>query len=195
MRLSEAKRDHYRKLARKQGFRSRAAYKLLQLNKKYNFLVEGYRVLDLGASPGGWSQAASDAIGEKGFVMAVDLRPVTVNRRNIGAIKGNVFDDKTLLDIGDGFDVVLSDMAPHMTGVWEHDQMRQENLARRASEIALRTLKPGGSFICKVFDGEGIVEIVRDLRKGFDFVNMTKPKASRRESSELYIVCKGRHSN
>ncbi len=187
MRPEEAKRDHYRRMAKKAGYVSRAAFKIKEIDRKYGIFKLGQRVLDLGASPGGWTQVASKLVGPEGEVYAVDKRPLKVEGENIRFLRLDIMKEDISLE---GFDVVISDLAPNVSGVWEHDQYVQMQLALKALEIAERKLKRGGNFVCKLFDGEGINEIVRRARSEFSFVKLTKPKASRKESSELYLVCK-----
>ncbi len=187
MRPEEAKRDHYRKMAKRAGYVSRAAFKIKEIDKKYGIFKAGQRVLDLGASPGGWSQIALKAIGPEGEVYAIDRRPLKFEANNLKFLQMDVLKDKISIS---GFDVVMSDLAPNVSGVWEHDQYVQIQLAQRALEIAEASLKRGGNFVCKLFDGEGVSEIVSRAKKEFGFVKLTKPKASRKQSSELYLVCK-----
>ena len=187
MKPEEAKRDHYRRMAKKAGYVSRAAFKIKEIDRKYGIFKLGQRVLDLGASPGGWTQVASKLVGPEGEVYAVDKRPLKVEGENIRFLRLDIMKEDISLE---GFDVVISDLAPNVSGVWEHDQYVQMQLALKALEIAERKLKRGGNFVCKLFDGEGINEIVRRARSEFSFVKLTKPKASRKESSELYLVCK-----
>ncbi|MGC8568755.1 MAG: RlmE family RNA methyltransferase [Nitrososphaeria archaeon] len=187
MKPEEAKRDHYRRMARRAGYVSRAAFKILEMHRKYGIFKKGQRVLDLGASPGGWSQVASKLIGDEGEVYAVDLRPIKFEADNVKYLRMNVLNEEPHIS---GFDVVISDLAPNVSGVWEHDQYMQITLATRALEIAEKVLNRGGTFVCKLFDGEGVNDIVRRVRNEFSFVKLTKPKASRKESSELYLICK-----
>ncbi len=187
MRPDEAKNDYYRRLARKSGYVSRAAFKLIELDSKYEIFHAEQRVLDLGASPGGWSQVASKAIGGDGEVIAIDIRPIKINLDNVNFIKMNLKDEKPAIK---GADVVLSDLSPQVSGIWEYDQETQWNLTEKALEIAEENLNSGGTFLCKVFDGEGVKRIMERAKKSFTFVKLTKPKASRKESSELYLICK-----
>jgi len=174
-------------MAKRAGYVSRAAFKIKEIDKKYGIFKTGQRVLDLGASPGGWSQMASKAVGSEGEVYAVDKRPLRFESENVKFLQMDIIKDKINVN---GFDVVLSDLAPNVSGIWEHDQYVQIQLAQRALEIAELTLRRGGNFVCKLFDGEGVNEIVNRARRKFGFVKLTKPKASRKESSELYLVCK-----
>lgn len=187
MKPDEVKKEHYYRMAKKAGYVSRAAFKLKQINRRYGIFRNGQAVLELGAAPGGWTQVASKEVGEAGKVVAVDRRPLKVDLANVSF----VMEDALSWMPGEPFDVVLSDMSPNVTGVWEHDQYEQWRLATRALEIAERVLRRGGSFVCKVFDGEGAKALYERARHEFYFVKLTKPLASRAESSELYLVCKG----
>jgi 23S rRNA (uridine2552-2'-O)-methyltransferase len=187
MRPDEAKKDYYRRLAKRTGYVSRAAFKLIELDSKYNLFYPGQKAMDLGASPGGWTQVASKAVKENGEVIAIDIRPIKVNLDNVNFIKMNLKDEKPAIK---GIDIVLSDLSPKVSGIWEYDQETQWNLTETALEIAEESLNNGGAFICKVFDGEGVKHIMDRAKKSFSFVKLTKPKASRKEASELYLVCK-----
>lgn len=195
MRLHEARRDLYRRLAREQGYRSRAAFKLIQANEKYGFIEQGHRVVDLGAAPGGWLQAASRAVGESGLVVGVDILPVSVREKNVKILKMDVNDPAlpaSLLSIlGRRADVVLSDLAPSVSGVWQIDHGRQVDLTLRALELSKSVLKAGGSAFMKVFEGERSNEARSQFRSLFDCVRAVKPKASRSQSAELYYLCTG----
>ena len=195
MRLSEARRDLYRRLAREQGYKSRAAFKLIEANERYGFIREGGRVLDLGSAPGGWLQVASELVGPGGVVVGIDTSPVRVKAKNVAALKMDVNDVEAARKarelLGGPADVVLSDLAPSVTGVWELDQMRQVDLTLRAFQMARDVLKPGGCVFCKLFEGERSQEVRDEMRRGFRSVRVVKPAASRRESSELYYLCEG----
>lgn len=195
MRLEEAKRDLYRRMARERGYKSRAAFKLLQLHKKYGIFYEGYRVLDLGCAPGGWLQVASRYVGKAGLVVGIDKRAVKGMPENVRFIKMDIYDGKVIEAIREivqaDFDVVLSDLSPDVSGIWELDSARQIDLSMRALEIAKQVLREGGTMVIKLFQGDMANEFINTLRKGFDEVRLTKPPASRRESSELYAVCFG----
>ena len=193
MRLAEARRDLYRKLAREQGYKSRAAFKLLEANERYGFIREGGRVVDFGAAPGGWTQVASRLVGPSGRVVGIDISPMRLNEKNVKAIKIDV-DDPTVAAkareaLGGDADVVLSDLAPSVSGVWELDQTRQVDLTVRVVELSKELLGPGGCVFCKLFEGERAQE-ARDLFRGkFGSVRVIKPAASRNASSELYYLC------
>ena len=193
MRLNEARRDLYRRLAKEQGYKSRAAFKLIEANERYGFLKEGSRVLDLGSAPGGWMQVASELVGPTGLVVGVDISPVRLKGGNLVAIKMDVMDQglvaKATEALGGRADVVLSDLAPQVSGVWELDQTRQADLTLRAVEVAREVLKPDGGLFCKLFEGARSQEIRDELRLSFSTVRVVKPAASRSAASELYYFC------
>lgn len=195
MRLNEARRDLYRRLAREQGYKSRAAFKLIEANERYGFLKTGDRVLDFGAAPGGWLQVTSELVGPSGFVVGVDLSPIKLKGKNVVSIKMDVHDpsveEKAGLALGGKADVILSDLSPSVTGVWELDQTRQVDLTLRVLELSRTLLRPGGGVFCKLFEGERSQEVRDELRRMFRSVRVVKPAASRRQSSELYYYCEG----
>ncbi len=185
------RRDYYYNLAKRSGYKSRAAFKLIQMDERFYLIREGYVVLDLGASPGGWSQVARELVGDTGRVIAVDLKPVRVP--GVEYIRGDVFSDETIERIRERVekvDVVLSDMAPKISGVTSWDHARSIELAERAHEIARIFLRPRGHMVVKVFQGDMIRGFVKELKRDFELVKVHKPKASKPESSEVYIVCK-----
>ncbi len=195
MRLNEARRDLYRRLAKEQGYKSRAAFKLIEANERYGFLRSGAKVLDLGSAPGGWLQVASDCVGPGGLVVGVDLSPIRLKGRNVVTVRMDVHDDalpsKVRELLGGEADVVLSDLAPSVSGVWELDQTRQVDLTLRVLDIASSLLKEGGGVFCKLFEGERSQEVRDEFRKRFRVVRVVKPAASRSASSELYYYCEG----
>lgn len=195
MRLHEARRDLYRRLAKEQGYRSRAAFKLIQATEKYHFIRPGDRVVDFGAAPGGWMQVASQLVGEDGAVVGVDLHEVRVRGRNLKAIEMDVHDlrvmQKVLEALGGTADVALSDLAPSVSGVWELDQGRQVDLTLRVLELSESILKTDGSGFFKLFEGERSQEVRDEFRRRFRVVRPVKPAASRSVSSELYYYCEG----
>jgi 23S rRNA (uridine2552-2'-O)-methyltransferase len=192
MRLADARKDQYRRLAKDQGYRARSAYKLLQLNSSYHILKKGRRVVDLGCAPGGWLQVATKEVGASGRVVGIDLKPV---EQVAGAtvLEGSIEDPNMLGKIADILggkaDVVLSDLAPNVSGVWDIDQARQISLSTIALGFARQVLRGGGTAVFKVFEGEMLGEFKAELKKSFGRVLLSKPTASRQESSELYIVC------
>jgi 23S rRNA (uridine2552-2'-O)-methyltransferase len=191
--LQDRKRDYYYKKAKEEKYRSRASYKLLQAVSKYHFIKDADVILDLGAAPGGWLQAARKNVGTKGFVLGVDLRPVEAfDENNVRTIVGDIEDEDTLHEILELLpreaDAVISDASPNISGVWEVDHARQMGLALRALDIALETLRPGGSFFVKVFQGDMLDDFTRKVKNHFQMVKVVKPQASRGKSSELFIL-------
>lgn len=178
--------DHYVKQARKQGYRSRAAFKLLELDKKESILKPGHTVLDLGAAPGGWSQVAAEKVKPGGRVIAIDLLEiapisgVTVHRG-----------DFRQLAIETRADVVLSDLSPNMSGIPNVDQARWLELAEGAVELCRKVLKPDGVFVVKAFHGEAFEALMQRLKAVFVKPKVVKPPASRGESAETYVVARG----
>lgn len=193
MRLHEARRDLYRRLAREQGYKSRAAFKLLEANERYGFLKVGGRVLDFGSSPGGWLQVASELVGPEGRVVGVDTSPIRVKAKNVVALRMDInnpsFPAKALESLGTKADVFLSDLSPTVSGVWELDQGRQVDLTMKVLEVAPMLLSDGGSLFCKLFEGEGSQGVRTELRRRFERARVIKPAASRNASSELYYYC------
>ena len=191
--VRERKRDYYYRLAKEEQYRSRAAYKLLETARKFDLIKTGDVIVDLGATPGGWMQAARKAVGETGFVLGVDLKPIEpIEDTNVRSILGDITQPETV-DIIREFlpraaDVVLSDVSPNISGVWELDHARQIDLAGKSLQLALSVLRLGGNFFVKVFQGEMLDDFVSDMRQNFAFVRLIKPKASRRKSAELYVL-------
>lgn len=192
--LKEHFADAYVKKSQADGYRSRASYKLLEIDDKYRLLKPGVRVLDLGAAPGGWTQVAAARLGGKGFILASDILPMD-SIGDVTFIQGDFSSDQvfeTLVqEIGDkGLDLVLSDMAPNMSGMKSVDQPRAMLLCELALDIAMRTLRPGGTFLTKVFHGEGFDEFLKLCRQNFSHVGTIKPSASRSRSSETYLLAR-----
>lgn len=189
--------DPYVKRAQREGYRSRAAYKLLEIQEKDRVFRPGMRVLDLGAAPGSWSQIAARLVGRNGQVVALDLLPMDP-LPGVILLEGD-FREPQLLDelrlvLGDEpLDLVLSDMAPNITGMAAVDQPRSMYLVELALDLARERLKPGGSLIVKVFQGQGFDSLLGDIRQSFSRVVSRKPKSSRSQSRELYLVAKGFH--
>lgn len=195
MRLAEARRDLYRRLAKEQGYKSRAAFKLIEANERYGFLKEGARVLDFGSSPGGWLQVASQLVGPSGKVVGVDISPIRVKEKNVVTMKMDVndplFPSRASDALGGLADVFLSDLSPTVSGVWELDQTKQIDLSMKVIELAPDLLRQGGSLFCKLFEGTGSQDVRTELRRRFETVRVIKPAASRNASSELYYFCDG----
>jgi len=192
MRLADARRDQYRRLAKDQGYRARSAYKLLQINRSYHIIKKGDKVVDLGCAPGGWLQVAVKEVRSSGNVIGMDLKPVTPVAGAI-ILQGSIEDPNMLSKIaeilGCKTDVVLSDLAPNVSGVWDIDHARQISLSTIALRFAQHVLRVGGSSVFKVFEGDMLMEFRSELRKSFGKVLLSKPSASRQESSEIYIIC------
>ena len=190
--IQERKRDYYYKKAKAEKYRSRAAYKLFQAIEKYHFIKNGDVVVDLGAAPGGWVQAARKIVGGRGFVLGVDLKPVEpFPRSNVRTIIGDINEQETLEQILSMLprkaDVVISDASPNISGIWEVDHARQIDLAHQSLKIALETLRPLGNFFVKVFEGDLLVDFINKVKRHFEVVRIIKPKASRAKSSEIFV--------
>ncbi len=188
--------DKYVKQSKRDGYRSRAAYKLLEIQRKDNLIRPGMIVVDLGAAPGGWAQVAADLVGAKGQVIALDILPMEPFA-GVTFIQGDfreqaVFERLLRALAGAPVDVVVSDMAPNLTGQRAVDQPRAMYLAELALDFATRVLRPGGAFLTKAFQGEGIDAYRRQMRADFDSVLTRKPDASRSQSREFYLLGKGR---
>lgn len=192
MKLSDARKDHYRKLAKDKGYRSRSAYKLLQLNNSYHIFRQRNKVIDLGCAPGGWLQVAIKEVGSYGKVIGIDLKEVKPLQGAI-ILHGNI-EDKGTIDgvikiLNSKADVVLSDLSPNVSGIWGIDHARQISLTKSAFSVVQKILREDGNAIFKVFEGDLLNEVKDDLNSNFHKVLLTKPGASRQQSSELYIVC------
>jgi len=192
--LAEHFDDHYVKLAQAKGFRSRSAFKLLELQDKYQLIRAGMVVVDLGASPGGWSQLAAPLIGKKGELIALDILPMDT-LPGVHFICADFTGDEALHELentlqGRSVDLVLSDMAPNMSGMATIDQAKAMYLAELALDFARGHLKPGGIFLVKLFQGEGFDAYVREARSLFMKVQVRKPKASRPRSREVYLLAR-----
>lgn len=194
MKLIDARRDQYRKLAHEQGYRSRAAYKLKELNKAYRIIGPGFYVLDLGCAPGGWTQFAVRLAGNRGKVMGVDSSYVEeVPGAHI--LKADVEDDVVIEEVfsyfGRKVNAVICDLSPQVTGNWTVDHAKQISLNYDAAKIMDKVLAHKGNALFKVFDGEFSNEFRDYIKKKFSKIKVTKPQASRKPSSELYYVCLG----
>lgn len=194
MKLLDARRDYYRKLAHQEGYRSRAAYKLKELNKSYRIIGPGFHVLDLGCSPGGWTQVAVELAGNKGKVMGIDAAYVE-EIPNTHIIRGNIEDESIVELIFDYFgrkvNAVICDLSPQVMGVWAIDHAKQIALNYAALKILEHVLAYKGNALFKVFDGQYSNEFRDYVKKKFAKVQLRKPKASRKTSSELYFICLG----
>jgi 23S rRNA (uridine2552-2'-O)-methyltransferase len=191
--IQNRKRDYYYQKAKAENYRSRATYKLSQTVKKYCFIRHGDVVVDLGAAPGGWIQAARKIVGKTGFVLGVDLKPIApFPQEYVRTIVADLTAPETLQQILDFLpgkaDVIISDASPNISGVWEVDNARQIDLASQALKIALSVLCPSGNFFVKVFEGNMLPGFVKTVKRHFDAVKVVKPKASRAKSSEMYLL-------
>ena len=188
------RKDDYYNRAKQEGYRSRAAYKLKQLNEEAGLISEGDTVVDLGAAPGGWLQVASELAGDSGTVVGVDLQRIKPID-GVETVRGDMTEESTREDViervGEA-DAVVSDMAPNMTGEYSLDHARSVYLARMAFETSLELLAPGGDFVAKVFEGPDTDDLRADIDEEFEYVRTIHPKASRDSSSELFMVAKGR---
>ena len=193
--LDEHVNDPYVKQAQKDGLRSRSSYKLIELNEKDKLIRPGMLVMDLGSAPGGWSQVAGGLVGEKGRVLATDILPMAA-LDNVEFIQGDFTDDavfRQLLDNLDGNqpDLIVSDIAPNISGVAASDQASSMYLVELTLDMVRQVLKPGGNYVVKVFQGEGSDQFLKDVRSSFEKVVIRKPEASRPRSREVYFVAKG----
>jgi 23S rRNA (uridine2552-2'-O)-methyltransferase len=191
--VQDRKRDYYYKKAKQEKYRSRAAYKLFQTIKKYGFIEHGDVVVDLGAAPGGWIQAARKTVGNKGFVLGIDLKPIEpFTQPYVRTMICDITDEETVTQILEMLprkaDAVISDAAPNISGIWEVDHARQMDLAQKALEIAKEVLKPSGSFFVKVFQGDMLSDFLQKVKQNFVNVVIVKPEASRSKSAELFIL-------
>jgi 23S rRNA (uridine2552-2'-O)-methyltransferase len=193
--MREHVNDPYVLLAKKEGYRSRAAYKLMEIDERDHLLRSGMTVVDLGAAPGGWTQVAAKKTGPGGALVAFDILPMEPVNGAI-VIQGDFREDAALIQLdaalqGRPVDIVISDIAPNISGIGLADQARSMYLAELALEFAAQHLKPGGNFLVKVFQGEGFDAFVREMRASFAEVVVRKPKASRDRSTEVYMLGKG----
>ena len=194
MKLIDARKDHYRKLAHEEGYRSRSSYKLKELNKSYRIIGSGFYVLDLGCAPGGWTQVAVKIVGNKGKVMGIDTSYVEeIPKAQVirGDIENEDVVDEILTYFGRKINSVICDLSPQVTGNWSVDHAKQISLNYSAAKIMEKVLANKGNALFKVFDGDFTNEFYQYIKKKFSKVKMTKPKASRKPSSELYCICLG----
>jgi 23S rRNA (uridine2552-2'-O)-methyltransferase len=185
-------KDYYFYKAKKENYPARSVYKLEEIDKKFQLIKSGNKVLDLGAAPGSWTKYCGVKVGESGFVLGIDLQDIKLEARknNIIFIKEDIYKITTdsLKQYAPEFDLVISDMAPSTTGMREVDQARSFELARQAFLIAQKLLKKGGCFVCKIFQGADTKSLYDQVRKEFSSAKMFKPEGSRSESFETYIV-------
>jgi len=187
--------DPYVKKAQLEGYRSRSAYKLIELNEKDRLIKPNMFLLDLGSAPGGWSQVASKLIGRNGRVLATDILPMEPIK-NVDFVQGDFNDEAVVAQLmeklgGEKFDLIISDIAPNITGIDSADQASSMHFLELALDTVQKTLKPGASFVAKMFQGSGSDLYLKELRTSFEKVLTRKPGASRAESREVFIVAKG----
>jgi 23S rRNA (uridine2552-2'-O)-methyltransferase len=191
----ERKQDYFYRRAKELKLRSRAAFKLRQLDDRYKLLRRGDVVVDLGAAPGGWLQVALERVGGEGFVLGVDLQQIAkLPHANVKTVVADITDPSTpeliRRNLPRPADVVLSDASPKISGVWSVDHSRSIELARTALAIAGNVLAQGGKLLIKVFQGELFQEFVGEVKKKFEFIKISKPPASRKGSAEAYVIAK-----
>ena len=191
---SEKKREHFYKEAKRLGYRARSAFKLKQIQKRFGVFSKEDIVIDLGAAPGGWSQVAKEFVGVKGIVIGADIlliKPLD----NVQFIQGDITDNETVEEIKQILndtkaDVVLSDLSPDISGNYSVDQARSLWLCERALEVAEQVLHPNGTFVCKIFEGADTKKFIEKVKQRFSSVRIFTPDASRKSSSEIYIIAK-----
>jgi 23S rRNA (uridine2552-2'-O)-methyltransferase len=192
MKLSDAKKDYYRKLSKEEGYRSRSAYKLIQLNRSYHILKPGNTVVDVGCAPGGWLQVARTALGQSGTIVGIDIETVA-QLEGVTILRGDIENVQTINSLIETIDgkanTLLSDVSPKVSGLWGVDHAKQISLSKNSLDIATRVLTRGGSAVLKVFEGEFLKGFKKEAEDYFNTVLLTKPMASRQRSSELYMVC------
>ena len=182
-------KDKHTLMALREGFLGRAVYKLKDMDKKFNLIKEGSKVLDLGCYPGSWVQYLLTLNCD---VYGIDLRDVKGLKFRF--MKKDVYDDSIFDDLDNNFDAVVSDLAPNTTGIRDLDQERSLDLCYRALEIAKKVLKPKGSFLVKIFDNSRLNEYTNEVKKNFSYVKIFKPRVSKKRSKEIYIICKSKHN-
>jgi 23S rRNA (uridine2552-2'-O)-methyltransferase len=192
--MHEHVKDPYVQLAKREGYRSRAAYKLMEIDERDHLLKFGMTVVDLGATPGGWSQVAAKKLDSAGRIFALDVLEMQA-LHNVTFIQGDFREEAVLAELvkqldGRAVDLVISDMAPNISGIGIADQARAMHLAELALDFAVEYLKPGGNFLVKVFQGEGFEAFLQQMRGAFKQVLTRKPQASRGRSSEIYLLGK-----
>lgn len=195
--LSYEHNDHYARKAKKENFVARSVYKLQEIDQKYRIIHKGDQVLDLGASPGSWSQYTSAKIGEKGRLLGIDLTKIFLSLPNAVFVKGDILtlNIPEILEqhgFSDRFHAVISDMAPATTSNRFVDQMKSLELCEMALDIALRYLKPGGNFICKIFDSGEVKGFTEEMKKHFKNIQILRPKSVQKSSKEIFLIGMGK---
>ena len=192
--MAYRRKDGYWKMAKKEGYRSRASYKLLQLNNRFHLIKKNDYVLDIGCAPGGWMQVARTLVGDLGYVLGVDIQKVDLfEEDNVEFLHKDITDPDltdTIKKKMDSFDVVLSDVSPNITGIWDVDHYKSIELSEMALKVAVDVLRIHGNFLVKVFQGECIQQFFENVKSYFSYTKVSSPKASRKSSAEVYIIGK-----
>jgi 23S rRNA (uridine2552-2'-O)-methyltransferase len=193
--VKERKSEYYYRKAKQMEYRSRASFKLKQIQQKFDVLKRGGVVVDLGAAPGGWLQVAKEEVGPKGVVVGVDLQPIAP-LEGVITLRGDITKKETVDSLlealkGRRADAVISDMSPNISGNYSMDHARSVDLCRHALSFGGQVLVEGGNMVMKIFDGDMTKDFLEEVRRRFDYVKLHSPKASRSSSSEIYIVAKG----
>lgn len=195
----EKKKEHFYKEAKRVGYRARSAFKLKQIDRRFNIFSKNDIVVDLGAAPGGWSQVTKELIGKQGKIISVDILPIKPIE-GVEFIQGDITNEEIQNKIKNKLnnysaDVVISDISPDISGNYSIDQSRSLWLSEQAFYVACKLLGPGGNFVCKIFEGPDINNFINDVKKYFNLVKKYSPKASRKRSSEIYIIAKSLKNN
>jgi 23S rRNA (uridine2552-2'-O)-methyltransferase len=195
---TEKKKEHFYKEAKRVGYRARSSFKLLQIQSRYNVIKKGDTVIDLGAAPGGWSQVAKELVEDQGVVIGIDLSSID-RIPGVTFLQGDMTKESSLKDLenalaGKKADVVISDMSPDISGNYSVDHACSVYLSMQALKTAETLLRPGGNFVCKVFSGEDLEDFIKMVKERFQVVKRHSPPATRKSSSEIYIIAKLFHN-
>lgn len=193
---SYQRKDHYYHKAKQEGFRSRAAYKLMELNEKFRLLRPGMHVVDLGCAPGSWLQVISQEVGPSGFVVGLDTEEFSLpSLRNATFIRGDVREEMTVqrlfAELGRKVDLIVSDMSPHLSGIKFQDQYRSYELAEQAFKLSQKILRENGQLVFKIFPGEELEPFKNRLRQNFPQIKTYVPESTRKSSTEMYLIARG----
>ena len=192
--MAYRRKDGYWRMAKKEGYRSRSAYKLKQLNKRFNLIRRNNSVLDIGCAPGGWMQVTREIVGENGYVLGIDIQKIAMfQEENVEFLQKDITDADlitTLREKKDSFHVVISDISPNITGIWDVDHFRSIDLSEKALNVAVDVLHIHGNFLVKAFQGELIQQFFENVSQHFAYTKISAPKASRKSSAEVYVIGK-----
>lgn len=192
--MAYKRKDGYWKMAKREGYRSRAAYKLMQLNKKFRLIKRNDYVLDIGCAPGGWMQVAREIVGTNGYVLGLDIQKINpFTEENVEFLHKDITDANVVTMIREKvetFDVVVSDMSPNITGIWDVDHYKSIELSEKALHLTVEVLRIHGNFMVKIFQGESAKPFFEKVKHHFSYAKISTPKASRKSSAEVYIVGK-----